>query len=191
MEVFRYRLKTIAAPFVAGIPGLFVFSVLPFFLVGRGQIHHFGDFPLIAKLCLLWLPAIGCAALIFNIRRWRPIGVDDFGVRAYFFGRPIKIIPWKSITIIERRRQFDPVFSGYRHVYFIRNPETYIRFEDGLNNLDDLLREINERARKHGIDLLEVDRGLDVRRKLLPALTDSEQRRDLIKFGARKRLNSL
>jgi hypothetical protein len=58
-----------------------------------------------------------------------------------------------------------------------------IRFDDQMANLRDLLDRLNKHAHQHQIDIVEIDAGVDTRRRLHATISESVERKRLAREG--------
>jgi hypothetical protein len=138
--------------------------------------------------------AIGAALVTFTVGgflKHRPISIDESGASAYFFGRPLRHINWYEVSRIERRRYIDPQRSIARYKYSIYGPEGRIWFDDQLLNARNALDTLNTFAHKNGVELIEIDAGIDTRKRLRDTITDPTERKKLLREGVRTRIRSL
>lgn len=178
--VFGYLIAPIAIIFIVsyGISFLIVPDAIE-------KNYWFG-----ALLCFI----IGAALITFTVGgllKHRPISIDETGASTYFFGRPMRHISWSEMRRIERRRYIDPQRSITRYKYSIYGQEGRIWFDDKLQNVRNALDALNEFAHKNGIDLIEIDVGIDTRKRLRDTITDPIGRKKLLHEGIKTRIQSL
>jgi hypothetical protein len=133
------------------------------------------------------LLSLGGLGLLFH----RPISIDEEGAKSYLFGRELKHISWSEVSGIERRRYTDPQRSIARYKYSIYGRGGRIWFDDQLRNLRDALDLINRFAHKNSIELIEIDSGIDTRKRIRETTADPVARKKLSRDGIRTAIQQL
>jgi hypothetical protein len=136
-------------------------------------------------------------ALFFLWCLWRfylrhlPVATSSEGIKSFFFGKNEKYFLWKDIKKIERIRYYDGGVNMYVHTYRFYESEDYIRFDDGLAKIKDLLAAINPYIRQYNIEITAFDRGLDTMKKIARSNIDPEEKKKLLREGVRETLSEL
>jgi hypothetical protein len=130
-----------------------------------------------AILFVLFIAAFINIGFFIVFRQNAAIGIDNEGIKTYYFGRWGKCLKWREIDRIRRVYEYDP--SSYRfvtryfvhtresapHEYFMarmlansQSPRGAILFDGYLVNLRRLLDRINEYARQYNVPLEATDK---------------------------------
>jgi hypothetical protein len=138
--------------------------------------------------------SIGAMLFFFAARGMvthRPISIGGTGVSSWFLGVPIRHLEWSDISKIERYRYTDIQQSVTRYKFIIYGSKVQIRFDDRLKNLRSALGTLTEFSQLNGIELIEIDIGLDTRRRMLETVSDAAQRKSILREGIKTRIRNL
>jgi hypothetical protein len=192
LEVYRYSNQTLMVPYIATF-GFFALSAWGIYTGTTSSILSpaFSALPILVRVILFAAPLMGLAAFIGTILTFRPIGIDEIGIKAFLLGQVFKSVAWSDVQRIEKRRSRDNLNERYRFEYFILAPKQTIRFQEGLCDLEELLKVVNQYIKEFGIETILVDRGRDTLRDALAATTDAVRRRKLRQEGVRSPISAL
>ena len=133
-----------------------------------------------AILFVLFIAAFINVGFFIVFRQNAAIGIDDEGIKTYYFGRWGKCLKWPEIDRIRRVYEYDP--SSYRFVtrYFVHtrdsasreyflgrmlanspSPRGAILFDGYIVGLRRLLDRINQYARRYNVPLEATDKQKD------------------------------
>ena len=171
------------------IVSIFVFSYLPFY-VGNGDIGSLSLLPLYGWGLLLLMPVAFLVGLLAYYLRYRPIGVDNDGVSTFILRRRWKFITWHEVTQIEKFRVYDSFYYRYQSVFLISARNSRVRFDDWIENPQELVDMVNEKIAEYKIPTFFVDRGRDTLAKITD-LSASQEQKKLLRDGVRRQVLQL
>jgi len=177
-QIFRYGFDGLMNEYFGLVAGVVMFgsaTVLVWVLSERGA---FSDDPtLLYFICgpsFVYFVVLTSRAYRFV----RPISVSPDGVRALYHFSSALLIEWPRISRIEQHRETMP-FGTPRVFFYIYGDGKKIRFDDYMEDLDDLVSILNEYIRQYRIRIISIDRSPDA----LNSATDVRDRWKLLRDG--------
>jgi hypothetical protein len=183
---------------VAAFLSLCLWAVMVDIAIKRGDIIPIAVFGL--------LPLLGLYSSLMTRIRYATIAVDESGISARAFGRQQKVIPWKGVVRILRRRAVDLATHAYKNVFYLDATESTqdfftrgylsnwrlrrssISFDETIGSLRELLDSINVYVRRYGIEVISIDLEADQNRA---ALTERSWRKRLWPDATENRITEL
>ncbi len=130
--------------------------------------------------------------LKYVFSRTRSVVVDAAGVTALAFGKPWRTLPWAAVQRIERIRAYTTTTESIGYSIHVAGDGVDIWMESfSIKGFDALLTDLTKRAQEHQIELWSRDRGRDTLAKIKAEVTDSRERKRLLKSGIVTKVSSL
>jgi hypothetical protein len=177
------------AQYLLGCVLIIGFSGFGFFFMSAVEIDTRYTYVAAASFAI----AIFCAGPMVMFHIWHlPVVISDDGMGVLSFGRVRTFIAWNDVARIESIRYFEASRASYCELYYVYGATgTRIRFDDGLEQLRDLLDQINRYVRQRGIEIVRYDRGTDTLKGVRNSSANPTDRKRVLREGVRSRLLEL
>jgi hypothetical protein len=147
---------------------------------------------------MFWTWFMGAAQKL-SFEKYRPLEIDETGVKAMAFKRVWKFIPWSEVKQIERVRTTIFTQLGWRYGYelTIIGEHDRIRLNDRILKLPRyekypaLVESLNGYIQRYAIPLAAFDRGDDTLAQVKVTMMDREGRKKLLKEGVPSEITML